>query len=159
MLDETSGDTFRVITGTNDLSDSWVIGLDNFSENLLASERVVSQPLVVAGIVFFTTFIPDEDVCAGSGDAWLFALDYETGLPPSEPVFDINSDGVINELDVISSGGDTYIPGGVAIGSGQPSKPVLHKDTMFVTTTGGGLEALKVSLEEQLTSMTSWKEE
>ena len=158
VVDDTTGKKYRVITGTNDNKDSWVIGLDNFSTGLLGSERVISQPLVVAGTVFFTTFIPDEDVCAGNGKSWLFAVDMETGLPPTKPVFDINGDGVVNSYDVVTSGDKKYIPAALSIGAGQPSKPVLHKDTMFITTTGGGLSSMKVSLAEQLTKMTSWKE-
>ncbi|MCK7507676.1 MAG: hypothetical protein MZV70_28940 [Desulfobacterales bacterium] len=46
------------------------------------SERVFTKPLVVGGIVFFTTFIPDADICTGSGDTYVFALDYKTGMPP-----------------------------------------------------------------------------
>ena len=107
---------------------------------------------------FFTTFIPDEDVCEGNGQAWLFAIDLTTGLPPTEPVFDINGDGVVDEADVITDGSDTIIPGGIFLGQGQPSKPVLHKDTLFVTTTGGGLSSMRVKLAKQLTNMTSWKE-
>ena len=158
IVDDDTGVTYRTITGTNTDKDSWVIGLDNFSAGLLGSERVISQPLVVAGVVFFTTFIPDEDVCAGSGDAWLFALDYETGGPPAKPVFDLNDDGEINSLDVVTVGEDTYVPGAIPLGAGQPSKPVLHKDTMFVTTTGGGLASMKVYLEQQLTNVTSWSD-
>jgi hypothetical protein len=158
VTDEVTGKTFRNITGTNANKDSWVIGLDNTTPGLLGSERVITQPMVVAGIVFFASFIPDEDVCEGNGRSWLFAVDYETGLPPTEPVFDINEDGVINEQDVVKSGANTYIPAAVSLGSGQPSKPVLHKDTMFVTTTGGGLASLKVNLSKQLTNITSWSE-
>ncbi len=159
LVDDTTGDTLRVISGSNPSNDPWYIGLDNTSEGLIGSERVISQPLAAGGIVFFTTFIPDEDVCAGSGDAWLFAVDYETGLAPSNPVFDINADGVINEEDVIHSGDDTYNVAAISIGSGQPSKPVLHKDTIFVTTTGGGLIPVKVDLPGTLANMTSWKED
>jgi type IV pilus assembly protein PilY1 len=158
VTDEVTGKTFRDITGTNANKDSWVIGLDNTTPGLLGSERVITQPLVVAGLVFFASFIPDEDVCEGNGRSWLFAVDYETGLAPTEPVFDINEDGVIDDRDVVKIGETTLIPAAVSLGAGQPSKPVLHKDTMFVTTTGGGLASLKVNLSKQLTTITSWSE-
>ncbi|MGD9158339.1 MAG: hypothetical protein PVG39_08045, partial [Desulfobacteraceae bacterium] len=77
---------------------------------------------------------------------------------PTEPVVDINGDGVVNSQDVITlSDGTTIIPAGFNLGSGQPSKPVLHKDTLFVTTTGGGLTSLKVK-PLGLSDVTSWKE-
>ena len=156
--DEEKEITVRTITGgPNDSNLSWVINLD-YTSTPLGSERVISQPLVVAGIVFFTTFIPDEDVCEGNGQAHLFAIDSETGMAPTEPVFDINGDGIVNSQDVITtSDGTTIIPAGLGLGSGQPSKPVLHKDTLFITTTGGGLTSLKVK-PLALSDMTSWKE-
>ncbi len=150
---------YRTVEGTNENKESWVVKLaiskeDISNDALFASERVIAKPLVVAGVVFFTTFIPDENVCEGNGQAYLFALDYETGLPPTEPIFDINGDGVVDYRDVI----DGVIPSGIFLGEGQPSEPVLHKDTIYVTTTGTGLTRRKVNLSKQLTNMTSWKE-
>ena len=49
---------------------SWMLKLAVPSSS--ASERSISQPLIVGGVVFFTTFIPDGDVCAGNGDTYLF---------------------------------------------------------------------------------------
>jgi Tfp pilus tip-associated adhesin PilY1 len=85
-------------------------------------------------IVFFTTFIPDVDICTGSGDAYLFVVDYNSGLAPSHPVFDINADGIIDENDKIDDGnGNMITPVGMYIGRGTPSRPVVFKDTIFVT--------------------------
>jgi Tfp pilus tip-associated adhesin PilY1 len=174
ISDASGATSFRVITGTNAGKDPWVVKLNNsmyydetleqFVEDvsgtvLLGSERVITQPLVVGGVVFFTTFTPDEDVCAGSGDAWLFGLDFDTGLPPDEPIFDINNDGVIDEDDMVDDGsGNKYNVIGLKVGAGQPSKPVLHKDTLFVTTTGGGLTPVKVNLPSMRAKLTTWRD-
>ena len=164
VTDANSGITYRVIqrdtSYTPDI-DSWVVSLNNTEPagNLLGSERVISQPLVVAGVVFFTTFTPDNNVCAGNGDAWLYAVDYATGLPPDEAVFDINGDGQIDSQDMITdSEGNQHSISGISLGSGMPSKPVLHKDTLFITTTGGGLSPVKVNLPGMNASLTSWKD-
>jgi Tfp pilus tip-associated adhesin PilY1 len=107
---------------------SWAIQLfQPLSGEFGGSERVITEPLVTSGVVFFTTFIPDDDVCEGNGEAWLFALEYDTGLPPDLSVFDTNEDGVIDDKDVPMAG--------IRIGEGQPSKPILFKDTVFVNTT------------------------
>ena len=140
--------TFRYIDGTNALNEPWKMQLfanqAGWGWNEAApsgSERVITQPLAVAGIVFFTTFIPDEDVCAGSGDTWVFAVDYRTGLAAMDPIFDINNDGKFNDddkVDIDGNGTKDVVPIGIKVGRGQGSHPVLHKDTLFITVTGDG---------------------
>jgi Tfp pilus tip-associated adhesin PilY1 len=138
------------------------------------SERVIVKPLVIGGIVFFTTFVPDADVCEGAGDTWVFALDYQTGLQPMYPIFDLNGDGKFDDEDKIDTDSDGIkdtIPIGIHVGRGKGSHPVLHKDTLFITTTGsgaedvvsgggggGGLQALKVNLQEIKVRVKAWKQ-
>ncbi|MBW2412523.1 MAG: hypothetical protein JRF72_22210, partial [Deltaproteobacteria bacterium] len=77
--------TVRYVEGANtDPPQSWKMQLDLGQQAwggppAAGSERVITQPLVVGGIVFFTTFIPDENICAGAGETWVFALDYNSG--------------------------------------------------------------------------------
>jgi Tfp pilus tip-associated adhesin PilY1 len=87
---------------------------------------VITEPLVVAGIVFFTTFIPDENVCAGAGETWLFALDYQSGLAEAKPIFDLNKDGKFNDDDLVEIDGVKVVPIGIKVGRGKGSYPVLH---------------------------------
>jgi hypothetical protein len=123
---------FRYLEGSNANNASWAVKLH--SKDTGGSERVLAQASVVDEIVFFTTFIPDVDICTGSGDAYLFVVDYNSGLAPSHPVFDINADGKIDENDKIDDGnGNKITPVGVYIGRGTPSRPVVFKDTIFVT--------------------------
>ena len=89
------------------------------------SERSFTQPLVIGGVVFFTTFIPDENICAGSGETWVFAVDYQTGLPLKEPVFDLNNDGVWDAKDMIdidNDGDKEVAPIGIRVGRGKGSR-------------------------------------
>jgi Tfp pilus tip-associated adhesin PilY1 len=132
----------------------------------MSSERVIVKPLVVAGIVFFTTFVPDSNVCEGSGDTWVFAVDYKSGTAPTEPVFDLNGDGVFDDNDKVTVDGDLVVPIGVYVGRGQGSHTVLHKDTLFITTTGSGeegggndgLQNFKVNLENRKIKVETWRE-
>jgi Tfp pilus tip-associated adhesin PilY1 len=153
----------RTVSGTNAGNDSWVMEL---SPGVMSSERVIVKPLVVGGIVFFTTFVPDSNVCEGSGDTWVFAVDYKSGTAPTEPVFDLNGDGVFDDNDKVTVDGDLVVPIGVYVGRGQGSHTVLHKDTLFITTTGSGeegggndgLQNFKVNLENRKIKVETWRE-
>lgn len=159
LIDETTGREVRFVEGSNPSKMPWTIRLDNTSIGIGGSERVVEKPLIAGGIVFFTTFIPDQDICAGSGDTWVYALEYSTGEAPSNPVFDLNEDGVVDESDkAVDSEGNVYNVAAVSVGSGQASNPVLYKKTLFVTTTGEGLEGLDVDVGDINVQLGSWKE-
>jgi len=61
--------------GTTDdtVAKGWYITLD-------ASERVITDPVTtVNGSVFFTTFVPEADVCKFGGTAYFWALKYKSG--------------------------------------------------------------------------------
>jgi len=168
-------ESVRVVEGTNALAQPWKMQLyeGTFLGGPAASgtERVVSQPLVVGGLVLFTTFIPDEDICAGSGTTWVFALDYNTGLAPMLPVFDLNNDKHWDDADKVEVNGEKVVPVGIYVGRGQGSKPVLHKDTLFITTTGDGLESIeddgagngqdffaeKINIKAQIVRLEAWR--
>ncbi|MGA1790807.1 MAG: PilC/PilY family type IV pilus protein [bacterium] len=149
----------KVIEGVNPSNASWAVLLDNSSPGMVGSERVIEQPLVVAGIVYFTTFTPDQDLCAGSGDTWIYALEYDTGRPPITPVFDLNDDGLFDDRDkVIDSLGVVYNVAAIQVGSGQGSAPILHKETLFVGTTNEDVTALNVNLPKSKARITSWRD-
>ncbi|MFO7708365.1 MAG: PilC/PilY family type IV pilus protein [Desulfobacterales bacterium] len=168
--------TVRTIAGTNNNANSWALKLYSGQSGwggpatLGGSERVFTKPLVVGGIVFFTTFIPDADQCTGSGETWVFAVDYKTGLPPTKPVFDLNGDGMFTDADKVAVGETKVVPVGIYVGRGVGSQPVLHKDTLFVTTSspqyqlgapGGGnatgLNAMQVNIPQNRIRVESWK--
>ncbi len=168
----------RVITGSNASAASWAMKLFAGQAGwggpavIGGSERVFTKPLVVGGIVFFTTFIPDADTCTGSGDTYVFALDYKTGLPPTRPVFDLNGDKKFTDADKIEVNGQKVVPVGVYVGRGQGSAPVLFKDTLFVTTSTPqvqavgagagsvtGLNAMLVNIPQKRIRLESWKHE
>lgn len=161
--------TLRYVDGDNEFAEPWKMQLyeGTFPDGPLSSgsERVISRPLAVAGMVLFTTFIPDENICAGSGETWVFAVDYKSGLAATEPVFDLNGDGKFDDNDKVEIDGKLVVPIGIKAGRGQGSPPVLHKDTLFITTTGSGEEgdggdffAQTVNLRQQKIKVEAWRE-
>jgi len=137
---------------------SWAIELNNRAVSG-ASERVISDPLVVGGVVFFTTFTPAADVCEGTGESWLFALEYDTGMPPAKPVFDINGDEVFDDNDMITdNAGNKYRVAAIPLGNDLASNPVLHKDTLVVGTKTAGTITHKVNLPKMAPKLRSWWE-
>ena len=119
----------------------------------------------------FTTFIPDENVCSGSGETYVFALDYKTGLSPLAPIFDLDGDEEFGEDDKITVDAEKIIPVGKYVGRGRGSKPVLHGDVLFITTTdsdlvvddenggGGGQKffAEKINIPAQKVRLEAWR--
>ena len=155
LIDSSSGIEYRVVDGTNANKDPWYVSLMTGG---IPSERVISKPLVVGGVVFFTTFIPDNDICAGNGEAWLYALDYETGLPVTIPVFDINNDLLFDANDLVDDGTGPRVPAGIYIGRGLPTAPVLEDKILFVTTTDNPGSGLPVNLPKLKAKLKSWRD-
>jgi type IV pilus assembly protein PilY1 len=167
----------RTVSGTNAGGDPWALKLFagqadwGGPASASGSERVFTKALTVGGIVFFTTFIPDATTCGGSGDTWVFALDYATGLPPANPVFDLDGDKKFTDNDKVEVNGKKVVPVGIYIGRGQGSSPVIFRDTLFVTTSTPqfkecdpnangdvtGLNALLVNIPQKKVRVESWK--
>ncbi|NDY71793.1 hypothetical protein DO021_01410 [Desulfobacter hydrogenophilus] len=144
------------------------------------SERIITQPLITSGIVFIVTFVPDGDVCEGNGDAWILAVDWETGETLSDPVFDINGDGTIDDADktVEDDSGDKHQVVGFYLGGGRPSDTIaIYGNNIAVGGTGGLLSGeaplssdddddddgdpglIQVNLPDQDTTLKSWQQD
>jgi type IV pilus assembly protein PilY1 len=80
--------------------DGWYLNLVS-PVNGAEGERVVSNPILRAGRVIFTTLIPDPDPCSFGGTSWLMELDAQSGGRLNYSVFDLNDDGRFNEQEYI----------------------------------------------------------
>jgi len=79
-------------------------------------ERVLISPTLLSGIVFFTTFIPTDDLCAGSGSGNLYALFYLTGSAYKAAV-----------IGTATVGTDTIVNRSVGLGTtGMASAMAVH---------------------------------
>jgi type IV pilus assembly protein PilY1 len=108
--------------------------------DLEAGERVVSDYLVRAGIVYFNTQIPDDRPCAFGGSGWLMSIKASNGSNPDadSPQFDLNDDGeVLITGDTVSHDGSEYAPAGEKFSSskGLPAAPAIIGDKRYTTGT------------------------
>ncbi len=115
-------DCFRIVTDNAvDLTDGndrgWYLDLYNTENNNTTNfgEKAVSNPIIRAGRIVFTTLIPSGEVCEFGGDGWLMELNFSTGGPPLEASIDVDGDGDVDEHDVITvniDGTDVTVPPG-----------------------------------------------
>lgn len=113
------GTTYTDSTST--LKNGWYI-------NLTGQDKILSEPVVFEGRVYFTTYTPTQstsNLCDSAGSSSLFVLDYVTASPKLQsPVLD-------------KDGNPTYDPSGnpitkpvrsVDVGSGIATSPVISRN-------------------------------
>lgn len=81
---------------------------DGWFTNLVTNrERSITSPTILGGIVFYPTYVPQDDICKSAGDGYLYGLFYQTGSAMSTPV-----------LGTYTSGSSEIANTKVAIGEG-----------------------------------------
>jgi type IV pilus assembly protein PilY1 len=97
----TGGDGFNTWAGLlaearKDTYDGWYRNLcegsisataDNNCNTTGPSERSITEPTILSGIVLYPTFSPSSDICGFGGDGRLWALYYETGTAYWKRIF------------------------------------------------------------------------
>jgi len=92
-----------------------------------AGERALSNPTLLGGTVFFTTFIPVNDICIASGNGNLYALFYLTGSAYSQPTIGTTGEGAT-------------VAKTISLGTGLPSQMAVQ-----IGAQGGGTSGLSSS--------------
>jgi type IV pilus assembly protein PilY1 len=87
-------------------------------------EMQVSDPILRAGRVLFTTLIPSPDPCEAGGTGWFMALDALSGARAARPQFDLNEDRAFDDGDMA----DGSVVSGVRSGMGFIQRPGLLSD-------------------------------
>ncbi len=130
-------------------------------------ERVIDQALVAGGLVFVTTFVPNDDPCAAGGDAYLYALDYLCGKLSKDPF--INAD--FNNVYYYDNAGNWqqgHLPENTKtpvirynLGTGMPSRPVLDSSGKYllVQTSNARIHRIPVDLPQDKFFKKGWKEQ
>ncbi|MDL1975509.1 MAG: hypothetical protein LWX55_12190 [Deltaproteobacteria bacterium] len=118
----------------------WYINLASCSP----SERVTSEAAVVAGVVLFTSFIPDDDPCAYGRTSYLWAVNYLTGGPG----------------DALLENPEEEDERKKSLGQGVPSAPVvsLRNSQAIIQTSGATIHIENVNLPNLGVRLRSWRE-
>lgn len=121
--------------------EGWYITMEGTGEKILA------PPVVVLGMVLFTTFVPNTDPCSYGGDGYLYIVDYLTGIS----VLDFDEDDDLDKSDR-----------SLEIGHGIPTEPVItinaDGDIVVYVGAGGGIFKLVLSSGGGNFSVESWRE-
>lgn len=122
-------------------------------------ERVVVNPLLRGGIVFFNSMIPSSNLCQGGGFGFLYTVDMENGGSPDFAAFDFNNDGVVDVNDVATdSNGNTENPSRVSFGGEVPTESVIVSNQQYTANSDGPIDIREVFEIEGLTGRLSWQE-
>jgi len=131
----------------------------------LNKERVVRDPVYRNGILIIITSRPENDPCSAGGRSIIHEIDACTGGRLDTAQFDINDDGVINELDMISipnplwgdPGEDEFIlvaPTGMEVDA-MVFPPVIlimpdeEREVKYFITSGGGVVAVTETADQR----------
>jgi type IV pilus assembly protein PilY1 len=90
-------------------------------------ERLVSSPIILGGILFFPSFVPGNDACSAAGEGYLYALFYQTGSAPKDPV-----------IGTTTSGSNTVVNRALDLGEGVPSQMAVQIGAQGTDASGGG---------------------
>jgi len=144
IFDLNNGDEYanlRDQTGSiNDVDgeDGWYIRLENQN-----GERVTEPAVVVAGSVFFTSFVPSQEVCSAGGNSWLYRLDYHDASVPD--------DGESDEWDGNRS---------IDLDQGVASRPVVDvvNETVIVQSSDATITVQEIGQTFFHLTVRSWQE-
>jgi type IV pilus assembly protein PilY1 len=121
-------------------------------------ERSSYQPVVLGGIVAFTTYIPSTDVCDFEGRSNLYALYYLTGTAYSSSVIGLGGDST----DVDGTPKQEVLKK-VDLGTGVGTAPTVHigadSKVMIQSSTGAIITVEQVTANNVKSGLRAWKEE
>ena len=131
--------------------DAWQL---NFSAG--TGERTLGQAALMGGLLSFTSFIPESDICSAGGESCLWALYYKTGTA--------HYSGVLGTTDITVSGETKEMADAeISLGRGLATSPNIHVgrekgSSVFVQSSTG--EITRIEQENPLSTksgMQSWK--
>lgn len=110
-------------------------------------EKVITNPVLRAGRIIFTTLIPSDDPCYPGGTGWLMELNATNGGRLSRSPFDVTGDGNIDDTDFLTrSGTSQRVAASGRKFNAIPSAPEIHPDgDKYLGTSAGDTERLRGS--------------
>ena len=133
-----------------------------------SGERIAVNPTLRNTTVYFNTLIPSVDPCTYGGSGWLMGVDSASGGRPDaeDQIFDTNSDGIINEEDLVSDNVGTLenqALSGHKYGGGIPAESAFLGDYQYTpgtdTDDGSDIQVNKIESQgDSTTGRLSWEE-
>ena len=113
--------------------DGWKI---NFNLASAPGERVVVDPDIRSGLVFFSTWIPDNSPCNSGGTGFLMGLKQDNGGLPDAAAFDFNGDDSVDANDLVKDANNVnYAPAGEFFTLGLPASSSFLSDYQYTPGT------------------------
>jgi type IV pilus assembly protein PilY1 len=126
------------------------LGADGICLGSGPSERVLSKPAILGGILLVPTFSPNSDICGYGGRGRLFAIYYETGTAYKRQI--IGDKGQETIMDVISLGEGLSSSFGIHVGQEEGATVYGHLST-------GVIKQIQVNVSGHTSAPIYWKEE
>jgi type IV pilus assembly protein PilY1 len=129
---------------------------------MTGGERVLSQPVLLGGVVFVPSFVPNNDICGFGGDSYLYGVYYETGTAYKTAVF---RDNQTTGVTVTDGSSHNKVVDKIGLGAGKSSKLGIHVGdedgaSGFVQQSSGNV--VGVDLDPVLnvrSGLRSWREQ
>jgi type IV pilus assembly protein PilY1 len=114
-----------------------------YADLIAAGQRVMTNPTLLPNTFTATLNTPPASACGAVASSMLLELNYATGGASTNPILDVNGDGVIDSADKYAGGN----PAGLSIGQGYASSPTIltppngpiHKN---ITLSGGTMASI-----------------
>ncbi|MCW9015064.1 MAG: PilC/PilY family type IV pilus protein [Gammaproteobacteria bacterium] len=129
-----------------------------------SGERVNVEPILRGKRIIFVTLTPDPDPCRAGGTSWIMEVNANDGSRMQQSPFDVNGDGIINDLDIVTFAGDSEtIVSGVRSKEGIVAKPGIlntkdKKELKYFSGTTGNIDMVTESVNENNRGRQSWRQ-
>lgn len=121
-------------------------------------ERMITPNQFQGSALIGNTRIPDaSDPCAPSGRGVIMSIDPFTGARLSDTYFDLNGDGMFDDLDMVTINGVKTVVSGVGLNTGF-SNPSFLDSKMYIPTDDGSVRDLDINPFTAGAGRTSWRE-
>lgn len=117
-------------------------------------ERQVSNAVVRDGRVIFTTLIPSQQPCDFGGSSFVMQVNYRDGGALGFPAFDLNGDGVFDEVDTNATGRMSDV--GIV-----PTLSILSdsdRDLAFGSGSSGDVDVMELNTGTTASGRQSWRQ-
>jgi type IV pilus assembly protein PilY1 len=96
-----------------------------------SSERIVSKPSVLGGILLAPSFVPNQDICGFGGDSYLHVLYFETGTAYVKSVVGVEADDSVKDKIKLGVGISSSL--GIHVGREHGARGFIQQSTGSIT--------------------------